>query len=178
MAVAVPATTGESSLAAATIYPRFDVAAFIDAADRTLAAHGYHVDSRPRDLQRALCAAGCAVGQQALRGRGGSPAVQTILLDIDCCMDRPLRPDARGGPLPASASSPSIKTPMWRDDAQHPLVRVALSRARRPLGRPDGPRARALRGAGDRRPQRHRAGHPAPLAARGSCRPRALPAPD
>ena len=84
MAVAVPATTSDSSLSAATIYPGFDVAAFVDATDQALAAQGFRVDRR-RVIFSAHSASGCAL-RNGLFAAVGSPAVQTIL-DIDCCMD-------------------------------------------------------------------------------------------
>lgn len=84
MAVAVPATTGDSAQQERTIYPGFDVAAFVEAADRALAPQGFHVD-RGRVIFSAHSASGCAL-RNGLFAAVGSPAVQTVL-DIDCCMD-------------------------------------------------------------------------------------------
>lgn len=84
MAVAVPATTGDSAQSSATIYPRFDVAAFVEAADRALAPHGFHID-RERVIFSSHSASGCAL-HNGLFAAVGSPAVQTVL-DIDCCMN-------------------------------------------------------------------------------------------
>lgn len=84
MAVAVPATTGDSSQQERTIYPGFDVAAFVEAADQALAPQGFHID-RGRVIFSAHSASGCAPGN-GLFAAVGSPAVQTVL-DIDCCMD-------------------------------------------------------------------------------------------
>ncbi len=84
MAVAVPATTGESARAARTIYPEFDAAAFVEAADQALSSRGFRID-RGRVILSAHSASGCVRGN-GLFGGVGDPAVQTIL-DIDCCMD-------------------------------------------------------------------------------------------
>lgn len=84
MAVAVPATTGDSAQQERTIYPGFDVAAFVEAADQALAPQGFRVD-RGRVIFSAHSASGCAL-RNGLFAAVGSPAVQTIL-DIDCCMD-------------------------------------------------------------------------------------------
>lgn len=84
IAVAVPATTGDSAQAAATIYPRFDVADFVERADRALAPQGFHIDRR-RVIFSSHSASGCQSGN-GLYAAVGSPAVSTIF-DIDCCMD-------------------------------------------------------------------------------------------
>lgn len=83
MAVAVPATTGDSAQSDGTIYPRFDVAAFVDATDRALSTQGYHVD-RAHVIFIAHSASGCAMRNGLFAGVG-SPAVETIF-DLDCCM--------------------------------------------------------------------------------------------
>ena len=86
IAVAVPSTTGDSAQHADTIYPRFDVAAFVDAADRALGPQGFRID-RARVIFSAHSASGCAF-RNGLFAAVGSPAVQTIL-DLDCCMAAP-----------------------------------------------------------------------------------------
>jgi len=83
IAVAVPSSTGDSAQRAETIYPRFDVAAFVDAADRALSPQGFRID-RTQVIFSAHSASGCAF-RNGLFAAVGSPAAQTIL-DIDCCM--------------------------------------------------------------------------------------------
>lgn len=86
MAVAVPTTTGDSAQHERTIYPTFDVAAFVAAADQALAPQGFHID-RSRVIFSSHSASGCAMNNGLFAGVG-SPAVQTVL-DIDCCMSAP-----------------------------------------------------------------------------------------
>lgn len=95
VAVAVPATTGTSARGSQTIYPDFDAAAFVEAADRALAPRGFRVD-RARVILSAHSASGCSPRNGLLRGVG-SAAVQTIL-DIDCCMDASSARLLGGGP--------------------------------------------------------------------------------
>lgn len=84
MAVVVVATTGDSAQAAATIYPRMNVPALVDSADRALGPSGFHID-RSRVTFSSHSASGCEMGN-GLYAAVGSPAVQTVF-DIDCCMD-------------------------------------------------------------------------------------------
>jgi hypothetical protein len=84
MAVAVPTTTGDSAQQERTIYPTFDVAGFVRAADEALAPQGFRIDPA-RVIFSSHSASGCALRNGLFAGVG-SPAAQTIL-DIDCCMN-------------------------------------------------------------------------------------------
>ncbi|MEI8255905.1 MAG: hypothetical protein WCJ30_09545 [Deltaproteobacteria bacterium] len=115
MAVAVPSTTGDSAQTQLTLYPRFDVSAFIDAVDRALAPQGFRVD-RQRVILSGHSAAGC-VRHNGFLNAVGSPAVR-VLLDIDCCMNEHFAQILASAP-PAQRVIVAYQDHMWNADRDY-----------------------------------------------------------
>ncbi len=139
MIIAVPNTTGADAQADRTIYWRFDVAAFVDAVDRVVAARGVRVD-RARVTLSAHSASSCAERNGFFAGLA-SPAVHT-LFDIDGCMTRRF-----GGMLGGAPARQRVvvvyQTHMWPRD-YHGFVREFRERAAAVTPPPDEPHHRVL----------------------------------